>query len=258
MQGRLRAAFCIARLRAAFVIRDPVNAPRILDPRSAAVVGTDAHLPAVAASRLNAAALRERFARVAGWQPELAGDGRVFVNREPAHAAVLVALVQRADLGDGGLHVLLTRRTEHLRDHAGQISFPGGRSEPEDSGAAATALREAEEEVGLPHEQAEVIGLMPTYTTVTSYVVTPVVALVQAPYALALDSFEVAEAFEVPLAFLMNPAHHHRHVFSFEGHERCFLSMPWQGVGADGVAREYFIWGATAAMLRNLYRFLVD
>ena len=235
-----------------------MSASRILDPRSAPVVGTDAHLPAVDASRLNAHALRERFARTETWQPEFTGDGRVFSGRAPAHAAVLVPLVQREDRGDGGLHVLLTRRTAHLREHAGQISFPGGRSEPADAGPAATALREAHEEVGLPHDQAEVIGLMPTYTTVTSYVVTPVVALVQAPYALALDSFEVAEAFEVPLAFLMNPAHHHRHVFEFEGGQRQFLSMPWQGVAANGVLREYFIWGATAAMLRNLYRFLVD
>jgi hypothetical protein len=82
------------------------------------------------------------------------------------------------------------------------------------------------------------------------------VALVEPRLQLALDPFEVAEAFEVPLAWLMDPAHHHRHRFSFDGGERQFLSMPWHGTGADGVAREYFIWGATAAMLRNLYRFL--
>jgi 8-oxo-dGTP pyrophosphatase MutT (NUDIX family) len=149
--------------------------------------------------------------------------------------------------------VLLTRRTEHLRDHAGQISFPGGRSEPEDANAAATALREAEEEVGLQARYVQVIGHMPEYRTVTSYVVTPVVALVQPPFELKLDSFEVAEAFEVPLAFLMDPAHHQRHTFSFDGGQRQFLSMPWQGQGA-----EYFIWGATAAMLRNLYAFLAS
>jgi hypothetical protein len=94
---------------------------------------------------------------------------------------------------------------------------------------------------------------------VTSYVVTPVVALVHPPLdlaGLALDSNEVAEAFEVPLAFLMNPAHHQRHLYSLEGRQRQFLSMPWQGRAADGAPREYFIWGATAAMLRNLYRFL--
>ena len=132
-----------------------------------------------------------------------------------------------------------------------QPEFPGDDADP-----AATALREAEEEVGLPRHRVEVIGQMPDYTTVTHFVVTPVVALVQPPFDLALDRFEVAEAFEVPLPFLMNPAHPRRHVFSFEGGQRQFLSMPWQGLGADGLPREYFIWGATAAMLRNLYRFL--
>jgi 8-oxo-dGTP pyrophosphatase MutT (NUDIX family) len=163
-----------------------------------------------------------------------------------------VPLVQRGDV----LHVLLTRRTDHLRDHAGQVSFPGGRSEAHDADAAATAVREAAEEVGLPQDRIEVIGEMPAYTTVTRFVVTPVVALVQPPFELALDRFEVAEAFEVPLPFLMDPAHHRRHVFTFEGRERQFLSMPWSGTGDDGRPREYFIWGATAAMLRNLYRFL--
>ena len=227
--------------------------PRILDPRRIPVVGADAHLPPVPMERLTPRALRRRFAHPGDWQPEFGGDaGGVFAGRPPVAAAVLVPLVQRAD----GLHVLLTRRTDHLRDHAGQISFPGGRAEPEDAGPAATALREAHEEVGLPRAQVDVIGQLPTYTTVTSYVVTPVVALVQAPYVLALDSFEVAEAFEVPLQHLMDPAHHRRHVFNYEGGERQFLSMPWTAPGADGQPREYFIWGATAAMLRNLYRFL--
>jgi 8-oxo-dGTP pyrophosphatase MutT (NUDIX family) len=226
--------------------------PRILDPRRIPVIGSDAHLPAVPIERLTPQALRRRFAAGGDWQPEFRGDGGGFTCRKPTAAAVLVPLVQRAD----GLHVLLTRRADHLRDHAGQISFPGGRSEPEDISPEATALREAQEEVGLPQGQVEVIGQLPHYTTVTSYIVTPVVALVKAPYTLALDSFEVAEAFEVPLPHLMNPAHHRRHVFSFEGGERQFLSMPWTGPGVDAQPREYFIWGATAAMLRNLYRFL--
>ena len=230
--------------------------PRILDPRAVPVAGTDAHLPAVSAAALRADALRARFALASGWAPELPGDGRAFVERAPSPAAVLVPLVQREDRGDGGLHVLLTRRTDHLRDHAGQISFPGGRSEPEDDGPAGTALRETKEEVGLHPQHIEIIGHMPVYTTVTSYVVTPVVALIQPPFELTLDTFEVAEAFEVPLAHLMNPAHHRRHVFNFDGGQRQFLSMPWHGAGADGVEREYYIWGATAAMLRNLYRFL--
>jgi 8-oxo-dGTP pyrophosphatase MutT (NUDIX family) len=222
--------------------------PRIRDPRAVPVAGTDAHLPAVPGERLTAEALRSRFAAAGPWEPEHAGDGRAWAGREPSAAAVLVPLVQRP----GGLQVLLTRRTDHLRDHAGQVSFPGGRSEPDDPGPAGTALRETEEEVGLARQHVQVIGEMPVYTTVTSFVVTPVVALVQPPFDLRLDSFEVAEAFEVPLAYLMNPAHHQRHRFLYDGGERQFLSMPWHG----DQGREYFIWGATAAMLRNLYRFL--
>lgn len=233
--------------------RAPVSGPRIRDPRAVPVSGHDSHLPAVAAERMRPDALRQRFAAPPAFDPEHPGDGGRFApRREPTPAAVLVPLVQRPD----GLQVLLTRRTDHLRDHAGQISFPGGRSEQEDLGPAGTALRETQEEVGLHPRHVEVIGQLPIYTTVTSYVVTPVVALVDTPFELALDSFEVAEAFEVPLAYLMNPAHHRRHEFSFDGGQRQFLSMPWQGRGADGVEREYFIWGATAAMLRNLYRFL--
>jgi 8-oxo-dGTP pyrophosphatase MutT (NUDIX family) len=154
------------------------------------------------------------------------------------------------------VHVLLTQRTDHLRDHAGQISFPGGRAEMHDEDATATALREAEEEVGLRPRHVEVIGQLPTYTTVTAFVVTPVVALIKPPFTLTLDSFEVAEAFEVPLAFLMTPAHHQRHQFELDNAKREFYSMPWEAAGPDGEMRRYFIWGATAAMLRNLYRFL--
>jgi 8-oxo-dGTP pyrophosphatase MutT (NUDIX family) len=216
------------------------------------VVGTDAHLPAIAPDRLTAAALRERFARPPAFDPEFSGDGRLFAERTPAPASVLVPLVQR----DGGLHLLLTRRTDHLREHAGQISFPGGRLEEHDADAVAAALRETEEEVGLARSHVDVIGALPPYTTVTAFVVTPVVALVRPGFTLALDTFEVAEAFEVPLAFVMDPSHHRRHELEFAGTTRRFLSMPWEGPGGDGVVRQYFIWGATAAMLRNLYRFV--
>jgi 8-oxo-dGTP pyrophosphatase MutT (NUDIX family) len=224
---------------------------RIRDPQAVPVVGTDAHLPALEPTRLQPDTLRRRFGSAAAHAPELPGDTND-PGRSLAPASVLVPLVQRPQ----GLQVLLTRRTEHLRDHAGQISFPGGRAEPDDADAVAAALREAEEEIGLPRAAVDVIGALPTYTTITDYVVTPVVALVQPPFDLRLDTFEVAEAFEVPLQFLMTPAHHRRHEFDWQGQRRQFLSMPWHGPDAAGTPREYFIWGATAAMLRNLYRFL--
>ena len=227
--------------------------PRILDPQAVPVIGTDHHLAAVSPSRLTAQSLRQRFSEARTWQPEIAGD-TLPAAHDLAAASVLVPLVQRPD----GLRVLLTRRTEHLRDHAGQISFPGGRVEPDDADAVATALREAEEEIGLPRDVVDVIGLLPQYTTVTRYAVTPVVALVRPPFALQLDAFEVAEAFEVPLSFLMTPAHHRRHEFDLQGQRRQFLSMPWQDLDPHGALRSYFIWGATAAMLRNLYGFLRD
>ena len=192
-------------------------------------------------------ALRERLGAPLRWTPEFVGDGGRLADREPACAAVLIPLVER----DDGLSLMLTRRADHLRNHAGQISFPGGRVEPEDEGPVATALRETEEEIGLARGHIEVIGQLPVYATVTAFQVTPVVGIVEPGFTLQLDESEVAEAFEVPLAFLMNPAHHQHHRFEFGGAERRFLSMPWQGP-----EREYFIWGATAAMLRNLYRLL--
>ncbi len=231
----------------------PDRPTRILDPRTAPVERVDVHLPAVDAQQLTEAALRHRFSRQPMAAPELPGDGVRFRAGPASAAAVLVALILR----EHGLNVLLTRRTDHLREHAGQISFPGGRTEPSDGGAAATALREAQEEVGLDAGCVEVIGCLPDYTTVTNFVVTPVVALVRPDVQLTLDPFEVAEAFEVPLHFLMNPAHHRWHRIELAGEARLFLSMPWSTTDTAGAAREYFIWGATAAMLRNLYAALV-
>ncbi|MCX2865235.1 CoA pyrophosphatase [Paucibacter sp. PLA-PC-4] len=225
----------------------------ILNPQAVPVSGVDAHLPAVDVSALTPQALRQRFAMPPSWQAELPGDGGIFASRAPASASVLLPLVMH----ERGLTLLLTRRTAHLREHAGQISFPGGRVEPEDGSAVETALRETEEEIGLAREHIEIIGELPIYTTVTAFQVTPVVALVRPGFELKLDEFEVAEAFEVPLQFLMTPAHHRRHVFSFEGGQRQFLSMPWSCLDSTGQTHDYFIWGATAAMLRNLYRFLI-
>jgi 8-oxo-dGTP pyrophosphatase MutT (NUDIX family) len=174
-------------------------------------------------------------------------DARLFDPRiEPRPASVLVPLVLR----DDGLHVLLTQRTAHLTDHAGQISFPGGRVEEGDRDPVATALRESEEEIGLPARMVDVLGPLPEYRTVTGYRVTPVVALIERPFTLQLDTFEVSEAFEVPLAFLMDPVNHERRLYRYAEIARTFYAMPYQA------ARRYFIWGATAAMLRNFYHFL--
>ena len=120
-------------------------------------------------------------------------------------------------------------------------------------GVVEAALREAEEEVGLARRHVEVIGTLPEYVTITHYAVTPVVALVRPPFELALDAHEVAEAFEGPLDFLMSPSHHQRHGVDMLGVRREFFSMPWPRPDGQG---DYFIWGATAAMLRNFYRFL--
>jgi 8-oxo-dGTP pyrophosphatase MutT (NUDIX family) len=158
---------------------------------------------------------------------------------EPKPAAVLVAAVARPELT-----LLLTQRTEHLPAHAGQIAFPGGKVEPADSGPLATALREAREEIGLDAGMVEPLGYLDSYLTGTGYRITPVVALVDPGFTPTLDRNEVADAFEVPLAFLMDAANHQRHVRSIGGRERHFHAIPFG---------ERFIWGATAGMLRNLY-----
>lgn len=202
---------------------------------------------AVTLERLRPTALRQRFAMPPAWQPEVRADPRLWMpDLEPRPAAVLVPLVARG----AGVQVLLTQRTDHLHDHAGQISFPGGRVEEHDADAMATALREAQEEVGLPAERVEIIGSLPRYTTATGYDVTPVVGLIESPFELALDAFEVSEVFEVPLEFLMDPTHHERRIVALGDVTRTFYAMPYEA------RRRYFIWGATAAMLRNLYQFL--
>ena len=160
---------------------------------------------------------------------------------------MLVPLVMRAELS-----LLLTQRGQHLSTHSGQIAFPGGRCDDTDTDAVHTALREAHEEVGLEADFVEVLGTLPTYTTGSGYVITPVVALVRTGFALQANPDEVADVFEVPLSFLMNPAHHRSHTLQTPIGPRHWISMPYQ----DGL-QERYIWGATAGMLRNLYRFLL-
>ncbi len=160
-------------------------------------------------------------------------------------AAVLIGLVEHQT----GLSVLLTQRTDHLQHHPGQISFPGGHVEEQDDDAVATALRETEEEIGLDRAHMDVLGRLRTYITRTGFAVTPVVALVKPPFELNPDPHEVAEVFEVPLAFLMNPDNHQKHLREFEGTPRYFYAMPYQ---------DYYIWGATAGMILDLYQTLME
>jgi 8-oxo-dGTP pyrophosphatase MutT (NUDIX family) len=164
--------------------------------------------------------------------------------REVTPAAVLVPLINRP----GGVTVMLTQRTAHLNDHAGQISFPGGRVDEGDIDRIHTALREAEEEVGLARAAVQVIGTLPEYDIPTGFRVTPVVGWIEPPVEVDPDPFEVAELFEVPLAHFLDPANHQRHSDEVNGRRRNFYVMPY---------RERYIWGATAGMLFTLYQALI-
>lgn len=155
-------------------------------------------------------------------------------------AAVLFPIVSRAN----GQTVLLTKRTAHLKDHPGQISFPGGRVETTDPTPIHTALRETAEEIGLGEAHVEILGFLPEYRTVTGFRITPVVGLVTPPFELRADPFEVAEVFEVPLSFLLDPANHQRQSVEYKGGLRQYYAIPYG---------EYLIWGATAGMIRFLF-----
>jgi 8-oxo-dGTP pyrophosphatase MutT (NUDIX family) len=154
--------------------------------------------------------------------------------------AVLVPIIDHA----GQLSVLFTQRTDHLANHPGQISFPGGRCEPGDATLEDAALREAKEEIGLERETATVLGRLDDYVTRTGFRVTPVVALIRPPLVLTPDANEVAGVFEVPLEFLMNPANHRRFSRRFQDVERAFYAVPFV---------KHYIWGATAGMIVNLH-----
>ena len=161
-------------------------------------------------------------------------------------AAVLVPLVER----DDGLWVILTQRTAHLSSHAGQIAFPGGRIEASDPGPVEAALREAEEEIGLPPSHVELAGRLDTYVTGTGYEITPVVGLIRAPYPMRVDRSEVADLFEVPLSFVVDPGNHRQETRrAASGLLRTFFVLPYEN---------RYIWGATAGMLVNLAEVLKD
>jgi 8-oxo-dGTP pyrophosphatase MutT (NUDIX family) len=158
-------------------------------------------------------------------------------------AAVLIPVVNRED----ELKVLFTRRTANLAKHAGQISFPGGHIEGSDNEPVDAALRETEEEVGLPRHHIDVIGQLENYISRTGFKITPIVGVIEPPFTVVPQASEVAEVFEVPLSFLLNPENHHRHTREVSGENREFYAMPYG---------EYYIWGVTAGILVNLYEYL--
>jgi 8-oxo-dGTP pyrophosphatase MutT (NUDIX family) len=174
------------------------------------------------------------------WQDEVARQGRPKLR----DAAVLVPLVER----DGAFNVLLTRRSDALPSHAGQVSFPGGRVQDEDRDFADTALRETEEEVGLSREFVSIGGFFEPYETGTGFAIQPVVGFVRPGFDLRPDPREVAEAFEVPFDFLMDPANHQLHHAVWQGRKRSYYAMPYG---------RHYIWGATAGMLVALHRRLI-
>ena len=171
-------------------------------------------------------------------------DYHLALGRSVRPAGVLILLIER----DAALNIVLTQRTAHLHDHAGQISFPGGRFDPEDADIVGTALRESYEEIGTDSSQIEVIGCLPTYVTVTAYEITPVVAT-SMPQAFTCDPFEVADAFEVPLAHVLDEASWRRDTFLREGKRREYWAVPH---------KERYIWGATAGMLRTFREVLLQ
>lgn len=200
---------------------------------------------AVPPPRLNAEWLRRRLSQPPVWTPETTDEHLLATMSSFKIAAVLIPLVMR----DEGLSLLLTHRAAHLNNHAGQISFPGGRVEATDGSSIETALRETQEEIGLDRRHVEVIGALPQYRTATGYDVTPVIALIQQPFVLTPDPIEVASIFEVPLSFLMDAKNHQRRSLELPNGAgtRTFYAMPYQ---------QHFIWGATAGMLRNLFHLM--
>jgi len=230
-----------------------VAAPPGFDAQSIPIHEVCENQRKVSQNLLQPAGLRERFQAPPQWEPEITDENRhviaadIIAKRQAVGKVTKAAVLIPLELKEDGLWVLLTQRTNHLRDHAGQISFPGGRMDPEDGGPEETALRESQEEIGLDPGRVEIIGHLPEYLTVSGYSVTPVVGLVQAQAEYVLDPFEVADVFEVPLEFLLDPANHQVRLWQSEQGGRRFYSMPYEN---------RFIWGATAGMLRNLYHLL--
>ncbi len=199
--------------------------------------------PVFTAAEFRARAARERGPFDAfdygdrSWNPDLKP---LFVHNRLRDAAVLVPVVDRGEEAT----VLLTKRTEALRNHSGQIAFPGGRIDPTDRSAEHAALRETEEEIGLGAEFIDVVGRLPDYISGSGYRIAPVLSIVRPDFLLTINRDEVDDAFEVPLRFLMDPNNHRRDSRVWENRERFFYTMPFG---------ERYIWGVTAGILRTLY-----
>lgn len=217
------------------------------DPKIQPVVATQVLAPLLPES-LELEFISQAFKLPVDWQVEpifkRSFHTELQNDQELRHAAVFVPLVQRPS----GLHVVFTRRADHLYDHAGQISFPGGRIEPTDQDEIAAALRETQEEIGIGPEYIQLIGTQPSYITSTQFTMKPVIGALKPGFTVTPDLSEVAEVFEVPLSVLLDPSQHRLHYAQIgKGEDRYYFSISWQS---------YFIWGATAALIRNFYHYL--
>lgn len=219
------------------------------DPMIQPVVSTRVLTPLLPES-LELDFIRQAFKLPVDWQVEPVFKHSFHADfqsdRSLRRAAVFVPLVQRPS----GLHVVFTRRADHLYDHAGQISFPGGRIEPTDRDEIAAALRETHEEIGIEPQYIQLIGTQPSYITSTQFTMKPVIGALKPGFTVTPDLSEVAEVFEVPLSVLLDPAQHRLHYAQVEAgadKDRYYFSISWQS---------YFIWGATAAVIRNFYHYL--
>lgn len=209
----------------------------------------DAGLRQPLLENITASRLAERIANAGRYlrthEDDIWHQYQIVPGQKIKHAAVLVPLVER----DEGVHVLFTQRTTYLKDHAGQISFPGGGVEAHDRHRQDTALRETEEEIGIVRSAIAVLGQLPEYEMQSGFRITPVVGWIHPPYTARLDPLEVEDVFEVPLAHFLRPERYQRRCYVIDGVERKYLAIPYQG---------RYIWGATAGMLYLLYQLLRD
>lgn len=215
--------------------------------RGSAFVASDAQEQAAQLRQITRSAIAERLANAGRflktYDHDIWHQYQIPLEQKVRHAAVLVPLVERAE----GMHVLLTQRTAHLNGHAGQISFPGGQVEAGDRHRQDTALRETEEEIGLPRAQVSVLGELPPYEMHSGFRITPVIGWIRPPYPVEIDPFEVQDVFEAPLAHFLDPANYQRRGYVLDGVQRRYLAIPYQG---------RYIWGATAGMLYLFYQLL--